>query len=307
MFKIKDDSVEVSIEVSAGIDKVWDALTRPEKIQEWFASKGVKGKIEVGEEALLCFGSSDPEKEGPKCRIRIEALDRPNLFAFRWVPAEDSESPLDMNRTVVASFSLEPTEQGTRVTVKESGYAALPPEVRKKAFYYNSDGWDEMLDVFGAYVDPRFSPSTKDRMKFRTDIKAPGDRVWRVFTDPDLLPKAIGAKGFEGAIAPNTDGFIVFGNERSRVRYVEVRPESLLSFRWKPGEISEAPIQTETSTLVTIHLLPWENRTFVHLTEEGFAELDPAHREQAFTQNEQGWRTGVLPAIKAFIEASSDL
>jgi uncharacterized protein YndB with AHSA1/START domain len=46
----------------------------------------------------------------------------------------------------LVEFFIEEMEQGTKVTVKESGFAALPAEVAEKSFKDNSGGWGYMME-----------------------------------------------------------------------------------------------------------------------------------------------------------------
>jgi hypothetical protein len=41
----------------------------------------------------------------------------------------------------LVEFTLEETEEGTRVTVIESGFAALPDDIRDQMVRGNTEGW----------------------------------------------------------------------------------------------------------------------------------------------------------------------
>jgi hypothetical protein len=52
-------------------------------------------------------------------------------------------------------FALETVPEGTRITVTEQGFEALPDEVREARFKDNTQGWEHMLGELLAYVTSR--------------------------------------------------------------------------------------------------------------------------------------------------------
>lgn len=77
------------------------------------------------------------------------------LFAFTWcpVPDEDGNSPLGGLETLV-EFKLEAIESGTRLTIIESGFAALPDDVdRAGALQRNAEGWEIQTQNIAAHVE----------------------------------------------------------------------------------------------------------------------------------------------------------
>ena len=58
-----------------------------------------------------------------------------------------AEQPLTL-----VEFILDESATGTRLTLVESGFAALPAEMRARAFADNSGGWDSELAELVAYV-----------------------------------------------------------------------------------------------------------------------------------------------------------
>jgi hypothetical protein len=52
----------------------------------------------------------------------------------------------------LVEFRLEPTPHGTRLTVRESGFAALPDGMRAKAMRDNTKGWEEQMGNVRAHV-----------------------------------------------------------------------------------------------------------------------------------------------------------
>jgi hypothetical protein len=52
----------------------------------------------------------------------------------------------------LVTFTLEPAEGGTTLTIVESGFDAIPIERRADAFEANDEGWDIMSQIIERYV-----------------------------------------------------------------------------------------------------------------------------------------------------------
>jgi uncharacterized protein YndB with AHSA1/START domain len=103
----------------AAPDEVWEALTDPERLQEWFANE-----VEWDGDELVYRWDDGDER-----RARIEIADEPRRLGFRWRGPGGDETRVD--------FELEEDEEGTRLTVVETdgsaGWAAAL-ELRALAF-----------------------------------------------------------------------------------------------------------------------------------------------------------------------------
>lgn len=289
--KITHDAIEDSLLLAAPLDRVWDALTNPAQIAKWFCSAGVEGQIEVGKEAVLCFAND-------RCRIRTERLEPKHTFAYRWVPAEASDKPITDTGTTLVTFTLAAVPGGTELNMVESGIAALGEQSRR-AFFFNGEGWDEVLEGFEKFVrEPNALP---DAMHFRISVDAPIDRVWRALSDKSEAAKAFGCDACEGEIAPGSDVFIVMGESRQRMHYEDLIAPRFLSYRWVPGQFSEEPVNPDNSTLVSFNLVHLDGKTILMVREEGFAKLGVAG-SKAFELNTEGWGAEVLPHFKTYVE-----
>jgi uncharacterized protein YndB with AHSA1/START domain len=88
---------------------------------------------------------------GVRCELMIERIVPRELFAFRWHPGGDPEVGPNAPTTLV-TFELEEVAGGTRLTITESGFEALPLERRAKAFADNEGGWDAQLGLIAKYL-----------------------------------------------------------------------------------------------------------------------------------------------------------
>ena len=75
--------------------------------------------------------------------IWIETMEPERFFSFRWHPyAIEPGVDYSAEPTTLVSFTLEDAAGGTRLTIVESGFDAIPESRRAKAFSMNSAGWD---------------------------------------------------------------------------------------------------------------------------------------------------------------------
>jgi hypothetical protein len=83
----------------------------------------------------------------------IEVVDRPHRFVFRWRPFAGYEMlPLTEGPITRVEFVLDEHPEGTRLRVVESGFASLPPELRRSQHERNTQGWDRELGDLSTYV-----------------------------------------------------------------------------------------------------------------------------------------------------------
>ena len=153
------DIIERSVYFASPIDRVWRALTTKEEIKEWFPDKGIDGELEAGADVFFQFTMTSTG-ELCRCRAMIEDLTKPSHFAYRWMPGDCNEKPLSEVPTTLVEFFLNSEGEGTRVTVKESGFASLPPAMYEQAFKDNSNGWEEVMESFRKYGEKWSTHST---------------------------------------------------------------------------------------------------------------------------------------------------
>ncbi|PZR12040.1 MAG: vanillate O-demethylase oxidoreductase VanB [Archangium gephyra] len=144
------DRIEKTVTLKAGRAKVWKALTDAQEFGSWFAAK-FDGPFSAGERQtgqLTVKGY-----EHLRLFIVVEALEAQSRFAFRWHPyAVDEQVDYSKEPMTLVEFFLEDAGSGTRLTVHESGFDALPEHRRAIAFRMNSGGWEEQLHNVSRHV-----------------------------------------------------------------------------------------------------------------------------------------------------------
>ncbi|MFC3079296.1 SRPBCC family protein [Phenylobacterium terrae] len=123
------------------VEKVWAALTVPERLTDWFAETRLD-RLEVGGTMQLYFTGADY-----RSIAKIVAFDPPRTFAWVW-------SEVDGSKPSHVRFDLEPDGEGTLLTLTHSG---LPPEEAKGV----DSGWHAHLEAIEDAADGVFTPWSK--------------------------------------------------------------------------------------------------------------------------------------------------
>lgn len=143
------DTIVKSVRIDAAPEAVWAALVDHGAFGTWFRAR-VEGPFEAGRAVWL--ESTYPGHVGVRFWLRPVILDPPRRFAFDW-PAGDEGSDTPQAPTTRVVFELTGEAGGTRVTVTESGFAALPPEVAARQYPANTEGWEIQTANLKAHVE----------------------------------------------------------------------------------------------------------------------------------------------------------
>jgi uncharacterized protein YndB with AHSA1/START domain len=124
------DTIERELRLDAPVERVWQVITDPAYVARWF---GDKAEIDLRPGGAAVFGWSE-HGDGA---ARVERVEPPHVFAFRWMREHDV--PYDEAGTTLVEFTLSPDGAGTRLRLVESGFS---DEGHLKE---NSGGWDAEL------------------------------------------------------------------------------------------------------------------------------------------------------------------
>jgi len=140
-------SVRRTIRIAASIDKVWRAVAEPEHVSRWFGHVSLDGSG-AGATGTMTF------PDYGAIPLRVEAFDEPNLIAYRWGnddAQEERPDVLDPETSTVFTFTLEPVDGGTQLTVVESGFERTSAPLENLESHRT--GWNEELDKLVALVE----------------------------------------------------------------------------------------------------------------------------------------------------------
>lgn len=142
-------TVRRTIRIAASVEKVWSTVTEPEQISRWFGRTVLVGDG-VGAHGTVAW----PDE--PAIPIRVEAVDRPRMISYRWCNDDSVESTpdeVDPTHSTVFTFTLEPVDDGTQLTVVETGFETTSDPAANLESHRL--GWDEQLDRLVALLEAR--------------------------------------------------------------------------------------------------------------------------------------------------------
>jgi uncharacterized protein YndB with AHSA1/START domain len=145
------DRIEKTIVLRAPRARVWRALVDAREFGSWFGAKLEGPAFTPG--ARVQGPITHPGYEHLTMDITIEKVDPERLLSYRWHPGEtDPKVDYSNEPTTLVEFRLEEVKEGTRLTVVESGFDALPPERRAKAYRDNDGGWTGQMKSIERHV-----------------------------------------------------------------------------------------------------------------------------------------------------------
>lgn len=144
-------AVERSIWIAAPPERVWQAVTKAEQLDQWYATyyRWEIPALQVG--TTVKFYNKDNYADMQVATIAV--VDPPREFTVHWQP--DKEYPA---MTLVTTFMLEEENGGTRATISESGYELLPDDVRQKWMDATGGGYTMSMKNLKAHVEGRDIP-----------------------------------------------------------------------------------------------------------------------------------------------------
>ena len=138
------DRIEKVVTLDAPRSRVWRALTDYKQFNQWF---GVALTKPFTPGAAVSGLNTHPKYSHITLTIWIESVEPERFFSFRWHPYAIEEGvDFSAEPTTVVSFTLEDAGPGTRLTIIESGFDAIPESRRAKAFTMNDRGWTAQLE-----------------------------------------------------------------------------------------------------------------------------------------------------------------
>jgi uncharacterized protein YndB with AHSA1/START domain len=139
------ERVEREILIDAPPQVVWAVITEPDHVSGWFSDSAEIDLRPGGKITLVWEG--DHTEHG-----RVEKIEPPHLFSFRWIRGADTDARED-NSTLV-EFSLSAEGEGTRLRVVETGFSNLDlsEDDQAKDAEGHREGWEHELDQLREYL-----------------------------------------------------------------------------------------------------------------------------------------------------------
>ena len=134
-----NDRIEKKVILRAPRSRVWRAITNAEEFGNWF---GVKLEGAFVEGATIRGKITYPGYEHLTMEVLVERIEPERYFAYRWHPyAVDPKVDYSSEPTTLVEFRLDAADDGTLLTIVESGFDQVPAARRAEAFRMNEQGW----------------------------------------------------------------------------------------------------------------------------------------------------------------------
>ena len=147
---IGTESIQREVYVDASPAVVFDVVSRPEHVREWFADEA-EWESGPGGTGRLKFRDRG---RGPRTEsFTVVESKPPWLFVFRWThpPAE----PATETNSLLVTFDLTPSGAGTLLRLTETGFAApgRDGETPEERFLDHVRGWRIFLPRLAPYAE----------------------------------------------------------------------------------------------------------------------------------------------------------
>jgi len=133
-----DDRIERDIVINAPLDRVWELVSEP----GWWVPTTVAAPVDhtPGHQVVR------EHESGSRYPVEVVRVDPKRYAAFRWA-SHAAGAELTTTNTTLVEFRLEPAGDAVRVSVVESGFAAIDASesVREQAWKDNTGGWQEEM------------------------------------------------------------------------------------------------------------------------------------------------------------------
>jgi len=141
------DRIESDVLIAAPVERVWELITSAEHLGRWFGDAGAEIDLRPGGTLTLSWN------EYPTAYGRVETVEPPHRFSYRWLTSSDAQEATPGNSTLV-EFMLAAEGDGTRVALVESGFDGLELDADQRAgrFAAHTRGWPLELDELAGYA-----------------------------------------------------------------------------------------------------------------------------------------------------------
>jgi uncharacterized protein YndB with AHSA1/START domain len=144
-------TIEREIHIEATPEVVYEVITRPEHIAQWWGFDASFPAVAGGAGQM-----TKARRDGTGTLvvpISVVEADAPRRFAFRWVHPEGE--PATPQNSFLVTFELTPARGGTQLRLTEAGFREIGWEAAQLEAQYrdHSTGWDQHLPSLAAYAE----------------------------------------------------------------------------------------------------------------------------------------------------------
>ena len=142
-------SIEREIFVDATPEVVFEVVSKPEHLREWWPDKAHYEPV-PGAAGEIVFG--DPAAGGGAVGFSVVDVDPPTSFSFRWT--HDVGEEARPGNSLLVTFELIPSGTGTTLRMTETGFRERGWEaaVLEQQYQEHVQGWAHFLPRIEPYV-----------------------------------------------------------------------------------------------------------------------------------------------------------
>jgi uncharacterized protein YndB with AHSA1/START domain len=144
-------SIEREIHIDAPPEVVFEVVSRPEHIRQWWYAESDVQPVPGATGELVWADGGNPRAHVTPMTVVVS--EPPRLFTFRWAhPA--AEAANDANSLLV-TFELVPAGSGTLLRLTETGFREQGWEIAvlEQKYREHVSGWDTYVPRIGAYAE----------------------------------------------------------------------------------------------------------------------------------------------------------
>jgi uncharacterized protein YndB with AHSA1/START domain len=141
-------TIEREIHVDASPEVVFEVVSRPEHLREWWPDDARFESV-AGAPGEL-FWRDGTTGETMTVALTVVEVDPPSRFSFRWCYTDADRG----GDSLLVTFDLVPTEQGTRVRMTETGFREMGWEIAVLEEHYrdHASAWAHYIPRLDAYI-----------------------------------------------------------------------------------------------------------------------------------------------------------
>jgi uncharacterized protein YndB with AHSA1/START domain len=149
--RMSSDRIEKSVVLRVPRERAWEAFSTAKAFGEWFGVK-LQGTFKPG--VRLNGKVTQRGYEDYPFELAMDRIEQERLFSYRWHPgATERGKDYSGQPTTLVEFRLDDAPGGTRLTLVESGFDALDPEYRRRAYEENEKGWVMQMESVQRYLE----------------------------------------------------------------------------------------------------------------------------------------------------------
>ena len=148
---VETGTIEREIHVDATPEVVYEVISTPEHLREWWPDEAELDGTEPGATGVLTFADGTNPTAHVVPLTVVEATP-PRRFSFRWT--HELGTAASASNSLLVTFDLEAADGGTRLRMTETGFREKGWEaaVLEEQYHDHVSGWDHFLPRLRSYV-----------------------------------------------------------------------------------------------------------------------------------------------------------